>query len=263
MKGTWRYGWALMGVMVLLNGCSEAYKGVVKPAPHLGLLSKELGQLTDAKIEVYLKAQVRPSFPSVLAVGRLPGSGAPPTYDHYSNQGRRPLESLQGEETAAWRQMTALRTKDGKALIDQVQLLNPMLISEAPTLKSLRDAAALVHAPLLLVYLQDDTSDEGANSAAMAYWTIIGLFLVPGNTVGRYSLCQGVLVDTQSGFVLATVQGESRVEENVLPGAVSIARRRVDMTARQQAVARLVENVREALLELAQKPSTRPVTTGP
>jgi hypothetical protein len=260
MKGRSLAWLALVAVTVPLGGCATTYKGVVRPTPKLGLLSKELGQLTDAKIEIYLKAQVQPSFPTVLAVAKLPSAGGTYPRHPYRRESSGSIEVLQAEEAAGWRTLAGGRDKLGRVGISQVQFLSPMLLSESPTLKSLRDAAALVHAPMLLVYLQEDNDDQGLNSAAMAYWSIVGLFFVPGNTVGRYSACQAVLVDTQTGFVLATAQGESRVEENVLPGAVDIARRRVDATARRQACANLVANVRETLQELIEHPQTLPAT---
>ena len=80
-----------------------------------------------------------------------------------------------------------------------------------------------------------------------------GLFApsVPGNTVGHYTACQGVLVDTRSGFILATVEGEAVREENVLPGAVDIARDRIRRQAQTEAVASLHDNFRKTLAALA------------
>jgi len=58
----------------VLSGCAS-YDGVVRPAPRLNVLSPELQNLTDAAIEVYLKADVKPAFPTVLAVARLVPQG--------------------------------------------------------------------------------------------------------------------------------------------------------------------------------------------
>ncbi len=225
-----------------LLGCTGAmYATVVKPVPKLSLLSPELKNLTDDVIETYLTADVRPVFPSVLAVAKV-------------SVGRRralELETIRGPEAEGWRSMPGAGNLGSAPLLKQVQLVSPMLASERPTLKSLRDAAALLHAPLLLVYLQQDSTDDGYNSAAMAYWTIIGLFLVPGNTVGHYSTCQAVLIDTRSGFILATAHGESLKEENVLRGAVPIAVDRTRKQARAAAVAALQQNFRATLAGLA------------
>lgn len=233
--------WALL--VSLLSGCASQYKEIVRPVAQLSSLSPELEHLTDAAIETYLKANVTPRFPTVLAVARL--------YDHSRfDEGFR-VDFLRGDEARGWQQLKSLESASGDPLISQVQLVSPMLSGGKPTLKSLRDAAALLHAPILLVYLQVEDAQEGQNSAAMAYWSIIGLFTVPGHTVGRHSLCQALLIDTQSGFILATVQGEARQVEQVLPGAVSIARDRLAARVPAEAVADLHKNVREVLVELA------------
>jgi hypothetical protein len=240
-----RRSWAFCSLMAagcLLTGCAEAmYSSVVKPVPKLSLLSPELENLTDDVIETYLTADVRPVFPSVLAVAKV----------SVGYHGVLELETVRGQEAEGWRAMAGKGDPLSPRLLDQVQLVSPMLASQQPTLKSLRDAAALLHAPLLVVYLQQDSSDDGYNSAAMAYWTIIGLFIVPGHTVGHYSTCQAVLIDTRSGFVLATAYGESLKEENVLPAAVPIAIDRTCKQARAAAVAALQEDFRAMLTGLA------------
>jgi hypothetical protein len=248
---------AAFALTVVLSGCSS-YTPVVRPTPSLSRLSPELESLTDDKIETYLRADVRPALPSVLAVAKL---AAPRGYYSLERVAKPQLEVLRGEEVEGWRKMAGPWDVQTGVLLDQVQLVSPLLAGEDSTLKSLRDAAALLHAPLLLVYMQDEDARQGYNEAAMAYWTIIGLFCVPGNTVGHYSACQGVLVDTRSGFILATCAGESKREENVLPGAVDIARQRAERQSRAAAVADLQQNVREVLTSLAReraRPTPRP-----
>ena len=236
-----------------LAGCAS-YKSVVKPVPQLSVLSAELENLTDVAVETYLKADVHPVFPSVLAVAKV---RLPKALHYRYGQEQTSLEILRGDEAQGWRRMTGPLAGGGKTLLEQVQLVSPLIVTKPTTLKRLRDSAALVHAPLLLVYLQDDNHSGGYNDGAMAYWTIVGLFVVPGNTVGHYTTCQGVLVDTRSGFILATAEGEAKREENVLPGAVNIARDRVRRQAQAEAVADLQSNFRETLSGLARSRGVR------
>lgn len=223
-------------------GCS-LYDGVVRPVDQLNALSPELQSLTDASIETYLKSNVKVNYPTVVAVARLEDRS-------YGDPWRTGY--LGGAAADGWQDLKSLRDSAGKPMINQVQFISPMLSGRNPTLKSLRDAAALLHAPVLIAYVQMDDAKEGQNSAAMAYWSIVGLFTVPGNTVGRYSLCHALLIDTQSGVILATVQGEAKQEENVLPGAVEIARERLEAAVPAQAVADLQKNVKELMVTLAQ-----------
>jgi len=244
-------GYACTAAILVLNaaGCAS-YKSLVKPVTTLSVLSPELEDLSDFTIETYLAADARPAFPSTLAVAKVL---SPKRARYYRNPdaARGQVEILRGDEAQGWRGMVGSWENRDETLIEQVQLISPLIVGDPVNLKSLRDAAALLHAPLLFVYIQDDNSSEGYNSAAMAYWTIVGLFLVPGNTVGHYTVCQGVLVDTRSGFILATTEGEAKREEHVLAGAVEIARDRVRERAQAEAVAALQDNFRETLAGLA------------
>ncbi len=244
----------LAGCTLAVAGCSMApYKSVVRPVPKLSVLSPELEHLTDAAIETYLKADVRPVFPTTLAVARLQSAPRPPrARGHDPVTDPAEFQLPRGEEAAGWRSLAGPWPSGPQSIVEQVQLVGPLLVRGEPTLKNLRDAAALLHAPLLVVYLQADDSQAGYNDAAMAYWTIVGLFCVPGNTVGHYATCQALILDTRSGFVLATAEGEAKFEENVLPGAVDIATQRVQRQAQARAIADLQTHVQEALLNLAQ-----------
>ncbi|MCP4247242.1 MAG: hypothetical protein GY778_09355 [bacterium] len=244
---------AIAALGFLLTGCAS-YHSIVKPVPQLSVLSPELENLTDTAVETYLTADVHPVFPSVLAVAKVNQPNRP----HYGGSSREPsLEVLRGEEADGWRRMIGPVAGGGKTLLDQVQMISPLIAKPPLDLKTLRTSAALLHAPLLLVYLQDDAHSQGYNDAAMAYWTIIGLFVVPGNTVGHYTTCQGVLVDTRSGFILATAEGEGLREENVLSGAVNIARDRVRREAQAEAVAALQKDLRATLAGLAESRGVR------
>ncbi len=237
---------ALMTLCML--GCAAQYHGMVEPVPQFSALSPELEHLTDAAIDTYLKADVKARFPTVLAIARV---------NLHDRRSGLSVEYVKGEEAHAWASLTDLADQGGPHLVSKVQFVSPMLCGRHPTLKSLRDAAALLHAPVLVVYMQEDNADEGQNAAAMAYWTIVGLFTVPGNTVGRWSVCQLLVIDTQTGFILATAQGESKGEEEVLPGAVDIARRRLETKVPAEAIAALQQSTRKILLDLAVR-STQP-----
>jgi hypothetical protein len=240
---------AIVGFLVVSIGGCSSYKGVVRPVPKLTALSPELVNLTDRTIDLYLRSNVKPTFPTVLAVAKLKSS-----YSYWGDCGdysHLELDTLKGDEADNWRQLAGHRDKSDRVLIDQVQFINPMLTGGDLTLKTLRDAAAILHAPMLLVYLQADRGEEGYNPAAMAYWTIAGLFVIPGNSVGYHSVCQALLVDTRTGMILASIQGEGKREENVLAGAVSIAKDRTQKQARTEAERKLQEEFESTLNTLA------------
>jgi hypothetical protein len=240
----------VLAASVLCVGCAESYESVVRPVPKMTLLSPELQNLSDFKVETYLTADARPVFPTTLAIAKMPSPDRG-YYRRAEDAQTDPVEMLRGPEAEGWRSLAGDLRAGGTVVVEQVQLVSPLIAPTPVTLKGLRDAAALLHAPLLFVYVQDDDSSEGYNDAAMAYWSLVGLFVVPGNTVGHYTVCQGVLVDTRSGFILATAEGEAVREEDVLAGAVDIARDRVRREARAAAIADLQANMRQTLVHLA------------
>ncbi|HKQ48741.1 MAG TPA: hypothetical protein VJZ71_11785 [Phycisphaerae bacterium] len=240
----------VLGLPVVLPpipGCANEYKGVIKPTPDLKSLSPELENMTDAAIDHLLSTNVEPDFPAVVAVAKL---NAGYSHPFYNRQDSLSLEMPSGDETDAWRKAADAARFGNLALVDQVHVVNPLISRRAPTLKELRDSAALLHANLLVVYAQGDSADSGYNSAAIAYWSIIGLFLVPGDTVGHHTACYGLVMDTRTGYILAVLDGDSKKEENVLPGAVPIARRRTQSQAQAQALERLQKRFTEALVSL-------------
>lgn len=240
-------------IVATTGGCSQPYKGVVRPTK-AAALSPEMSSLTEASIEHHLKLNPQVTLPTVLAVAKLESNTS--NWNNYganyysSNSASGTLAPIQGEEAERWRSLTKLKASLGSPIVEQVQFVSPLVCKANPTLKDLRDAAAMLHAPIMLVYSGADTHAEGVNSAAMAYWTIVGLFLVPGNTVGHFSADYAILVDTQTGGIIATAEGEAKKEENVLYGAVEIARTRTREQADVESLRHLHDNVTAALTAL-------------
>jgi hypothetical protein len=241
-----------------LTGCSATYRGVIRPEPKLSILSPDLTDLSERNIEMYLKTKVKPVFPATLAVAKV----KIPYYDHgadYQYGNRHPeimvLENLQGDEALGWQKLTELKLADNRRVIQQVHFLSPMLVDGMPTLKKLRDAAAVVHAPLLLVYIQqDDVADGYNNAGAGSYWTLFGMLFVPGNTVGSYNTCQAILVDTQTGAIMATAQSDDMREEKVMIWGVDEGTQRVRSVAKTQSLERIQQNCRTAIIQMAVTP---------
>ncbi len=232
----------LTATMPFICGCSLAkYAPVTRPGMSVSLLSEAL---SDELVEQVLEARAEPTFPSVLAVAKI-GSGA------IWRDVKRQVEIVGGEDDDAWKKLAGLHDAGGKKLIDDVRFISPMLVKSDINLRSLRQAAAMLRAPLLLVYVTDENATEGYNDAAMLYWTIVGLWTVPGNTVGHFSVGDALLIDTRSGLILSTAHGEGQREENVFYGAVPIAEERTGREARTEAMETLVSDARRALLAAA------------
>ena len=226
--------------LLLMCGCS-IYGGVRRPGMSVSLLTETL---SDELVEQALDARPEAPFPSVLAVAKI---GSTATW----RDAKRRVEIVGGADDDAWKKLTGLQDAAGKTLIDDVRFISPMLVKSDINLRSLRQAAAMLRAPLLLVYVTDENASEGYNDAAMLYWTIVGLYTVPGNTVGHYCVGDALLIDTRSGLILSTAHGEGLREENVFYGAVPIAEGRTAREARSEAMETLVLDTRRALLDAA------------
>ena len=108
--------------------------------------------------------------------------------------------------------------------------------------------------------LRDNTPEHGLHRVTWVAWPpglAIPRTQLHRTTEGPHATCQGVLVDTRSGFILATAQGEGLREEHVLPGAVNIARDRVRREAQSEAIAALQKDLRATLASLAHSRGVR------
>lgn len=247
---------ALITGASFLTGCAT-YRGVIRPEPKLSILSPDLADLSEQRMRTYLQAKVKPIFPTTLAIAKV----RIPYYDNgaeYQYGQRHPdimvLENIQGDEALGWQKLTDMKLANKQRVVQQVQFLSPMLVDGLPTLKKLRDAAAVVHAPMLLVYIQQDDIGEGYNDAALAYWTLLGMLFVPGNTVGSFSTCQAIILDTQTGYILATAQSDDMREEKVMIYSTDSAKLRLRNVAKFQSIERIQINCRTAINQMAVSP---------
>ena len=168
--------------------------------------------ITDRDIAARLDADVRAKLPTTLAIAKI-NSG-------YSYRYSAGLQTIGAEELNSWEKVVA-----SEPLITGVQPILPIAMKQAKegeptTLRALRDAAARQNCELLLVYLQDDTDLENSNNASILYWTIVGLWVVPGTDVEHRTVTQAVLVDTRTGSILGSATGEDR-DKRTRPAALS------------------------------------------
>ena len=195
--------------------------------------------LTDRDIANLLDAKVRAKLPSGVAVAKLTSecSGFQPH-----------LEPLDANELLAWE-----KAVDGQPLlrgIRPVSLLSHR--SDKPTVHSLRVAAARMNCELLLVYLQSDSTVDNYNDAAVLYWTILGLWTAPGNTMEHKTVLQAILVDSRTGVILGTATGDAHLKRTY-PAAFEEQRRaELDDEAPAQALADLQTGFRRLVKQVVE-----------
>ncbi|KPK85103.1 MAG: hypothetical protein AMJ81_04170 [Phycisphaerae bacterium SM23_33] len=228
------------GVLVLLAavaGCAThsplamvaadlRQSGVITDPKQVSQLERAL---TDSDIANLLDAGVRAKLPTAVAVARLEtaGTGCQPA-----------LATIDAEELAGW-----TKAVQQQRLITGVHPVSPLVHKESrPTLHSLRVAAARMNCELLLVYLQADSSVDNYNDAAALYWTLLGLWLVPGNVCEHRTVMQAVLADCRTGMILGTATGDAH-RQQAYPLAFQDTQQRA---LAKQAAAEALTDVQEA-----------------
>jgi len=155
--------------------------------------------LTDQNIAALLDVKVQAKWPTGIAIARLAtnGPGTPAR-----------LAEIDAAEMAGWEATTADHPN--------VRGVNPVTplshTAQHVTLRSLRVAAAQMNCEVLLVYLQADSAVTNRNDASILYWTVLGLWIVPGHEVEHKTVLQAALIDCRTGMMLGTATGDSHLQ---------------------------------------------------
>jgi len=239
---------SVLGFLPLLFAGCATYQPVPRPVPQLSILSSNL---TERNIQKFLKQRVKVDFPAVLAIAKVEDPGLDPNVSEDTDEGRQfTLQQLQSTEADGWQQLRKVQGRNFNTVIRRIQYIRPGMLTGRPTLSKLRAAAARLHAPLLLVYTQEDRFNQGYNDAAAAYWTGVGLLFVPGNSLGYHSVAQAALVDVDTNVVLATAESQARREDKVPIIVVDSTRDKMMDETRAEAIAGLQKNFAKALSEI-------------
>jgi hypothetical protein len=152
--------------------------------------------------------------------------------------------------TAEAEHWDALADEHGGIIRSVVEIPSMLLEVNQPELTDFRAAAARMRCDLLLLYGQADSWVTNYNGAAGFYWTLVGIWLVPGNTLEHETALQAILVDTRTGAILASAGGRAR-DRMVCPlGYVSIARDRLRREVPAEAFERLAGDVEDLFNQL-------------
>jgi hypothetical protein len=171
--------------------------------------------MTDGDIARLLDVQVRAKLPTSLAVAKL---------QSYCGGYQPHLVEIDADELQAWESVA----KAQRQIVGVQPVTTLGLESERPTLYSLRTAAARLHCELLLVYFQVDSQVDNFNDAAVLYWSIVGLWTVPGDEVEHKTVIQAVLLDCRTGMILGTATGDRHAKK--LCPAAFVAQRKTELS---------------------------------
>ena len=182
---------ACVALAALVAGCE---------ARPINLVSPDLGLLMDVKQPISDKT-ILDAFTTRPAV--KPGANVGVAYIPCDK--RFPLmRTITPEERKAWE--TAL--KDDYFITDVVALSSVYAPSaNYRDLRMLRRRAASLNCDLLVVYGVSYDFARAPNIMAFSYVTIIGCFIMPGDSIRAGAMAKVALIDVRTGYIYAIVEG--------------------------------------------------------
>jgi hypothetical protein len=220
-------------MLFMLAGCGMNY---VTPGGPANL--RELAA-ADASIRETLKRTPAAQFPARLAVARVQDAGYRSWTCKGYGTGRYSLVTCRDlEEDEHINALNALPRLDG------VVMVNRLLVgSELNDDHALRQAAASVHANLLLIYTLDTqfTTDDG-----MRPLSVISLGLFPTKNVRVGTTASAVLMDTSTGYIYGTAEATDRQRQLANAWTSGDAADQVRRRTEREAVTRLLDAFRDA-----------------
>lgn len=119
--------------------------------------------------------------------------------------------------------------------------------------EQIRLGAARQHLDAVLIYQTHYTADTTDNLLSIADWTIIGAFMLPGQSIDATAFASALLVDVRNGYPYGTA--DTVVDRETIAstwGSDSVSAELGD-EARSAAALLLVEDVEQMMLDLKQE----------
>jgi len=189
---------ASLVALAVLGGCAQSY--IVPGA------KADLQAFAPSSIQEGFAAKPGAPFPAALALVRVQG----PTYANFhlgtsgvpAGSRYSVVTTREVEDDAQFDRLAKLPQVDG------VTGLNRMLLPEHPgSEKDLREAAARVHADLILIYTFDTAFFNEDQATPL---TAISLGFLPTRKIAVSTTASALLVDTRTGYVYSTYESTKR-----------------------------------------------------
>lgn len=221
--------WSAMAGAAVLSGCTS-YTTPGGPADlhAMGISRGEQIARTDANILERMQRKPAADFPASIAVVRVQAGN----YRSHTAQGYGVgnFSVLTGREAETDADFARL---EGLPMVRGVAAMNRLVVPhQLTTEKDLREAAASVHADMVLLYTFDTRFGVTTKIPAMGLITL-GLF--PDRESRVTSTASAALIDTRSGFIYGLAEATSKAQQPAnawtSEDAVDESRRRAEREA--------------------------------
>ncbi|MEX0777578.1 MAG: hypothetical protein WD042_17875 [Phycisphaeraceae bacterium] len=193
--------------LLTLTGCGAEYVTPGRGADMSVFGGKDPRRLqTDYDVQQRLDLKPLASFPTAIAVARVQAPGYRSYSNHSWGTGRYSVVTTRDVESD---QSVASLTK--LPMVTGVAPLNRMVLPERlESDRDLRQAAASLHADMLLIYTIDTTFDT---EDLMEPMTIVTLGLSPNQQARVTTTASAMLMDTRNGYVYALAEATEKDQQ--------------------------------------------------
>lgn len=235
-----RFALGVFVAALTLGGCAQSYTtpGARADFAALGMSPADKAALSDSSVQRVLEKKPLAQFPAAIAVAHVQ-AGSYDSYSYHRFAGDNPrgaysvITNREVETDDDIKAIAALPKVKGVATIKRI-LLDQTLNSDL----ELRNAAAKLHADLLLVYTFD-TAFYTQNSAAPL--SLISLGILPTEVKKVRSTASALLMDVNNGYIYTVVEATAANDQLANAWTSSEAMDQVRLKSERQAFADLVK----------------------
>lgn len=201
---------AAVGTLLSVLGCSSHYLVPGGPASLsvFGAPPSQRDASTHSRVQLVLDKQPAANFPAALAVAQVQAPGYSRWNTSSYGSGNYSVVTVrESDHESDLARIAKLPMLSGVSALSRL-LLPSQLSSDI----ELRQAAASLHADLLLIYTFDTTFSKDDFASPL---TLVTLGLFPSKTVKVRTTASGLLMDTRSGYIYGTLESTSKPESQL------------------------------------------------
>jgi hypothetical protein len=242
-------------VSLMLTGCAAHYVTPGRGADfkQIGLTEEARRNGTDWEVRSSLDKRPLASFPTAIAVARIQDTGYSSRTCSSWGSGKYSIVTTRDvEKDEQLARLSRLPLISGIAQMNRL-LLPADLQSDVP----LREAAAKLHADMLLIYTFDTTFLEDQKAAPVS---VITLGLSPTKTVDVKTTVSAALLDTRNGYIYGLAEASAHREKLTSSWATEDAIDNARQKNEEEAFGKLVTELEKTWTGVVNQYAVRPST---